>query len=101
MADKKLRFALMNKYKKRLLDIGKNSDMNMFAQQWAADALIDSFGYDTCLEAIDYYIKINSSPDWQWLTYNMDKVIQSMRMEQDDLKIRAALREGAKKWLDN
>lgn len=100
MADKKLRFALMNRYKKRLLEIGKSQDINMFAQQWAADALIDSFGYDSCLNAIDYYVRVNKSPDWQWLTYNMEKVLQSMKMEEEDIKTRAALREGAKKWLE-
>lgn len=73
----------------------------MFAQQWTADALIDSFGYDECLEAMEYYFKVVDKPDWTWFSYNMEKVIDARVNIENDLKVRAELREGAKKWLAN
>lgn len=101
MADKKLRFALMNKFKKKLQESGKNQDINLFSQQWAADAMIDSYGYDTCLDVIDYYFMVSSSPDWNWFAYNSEKVLQSKRSEEEDKQLRAKLRIGAKKWLED
>lgn len=100
MADKKLRFALMNKFKKRLQESGKNQDINLFSQQWAADAMIDSYGYDTCIDLMDYYFAISASPDWQWFAYNSEKVLQSKRIEDEDRDLRAKMRAGAKKWLE-
>jgi hypothetical protein len=99
MADKKLRFALLTQFKKHLSARGKSSYINMFAQQWAADALIESFGYDECVEGINYYFKINSSPDWTWLSYNMEKVLQAMKLEEEDQRIRAVNRARAREWL--
>ena len=99
MADKKLRFALLTKFKKNLSVIGKSQDINIYAQQWAADAMIESYGYDSCIDIIDYYFKVSESPDWTWLSYNSEKVLQSMRLEREDNELRAKLREGAKRWL--
>jgi hypothetical protein len=101
MADKKLRFALMNKFKKKLQESGKSQDINLFSQQWAADAMIDSYGYDQCLEAIEYYFSISASPDWTWFAYNSEKVIQSRRQDNEDRELRKKLRAGAKKWLES
>lgn len=101
MADKKLRFALLTNFKKHLSARGRNQTINMFAQQWAADALIDSFGYDECVEAIDYYFKVNNSPDWTWFTYNVEKVIASMKAEEEDQRIRAVNRARARVWLND
>ena len=55
MADKQQRFALMSIFKKRLKEKNLRQDMNLYSQQWAADALIESYGYDQCLNIIDYY----------------------------------------------
>lgn len=100
MADKKLRFALLTQFKKHLSARGKTQYINMFAQQWAADALIESFGYDECIEAMDYYFKINRTPDWTWFSYNAEKVIESKRLYDEDQRIRAINRRKARAWLD-
>ncbi len=100
MADKKLRFSLLTKFKKNLNAMGKDQDINIYAQQWAADAMIESYGYDKCVDIINYYFKVAESPDWTWLSYNSEKVLQSMKLEQEDLELRAKLREGAKRWLE-
>jgi hypothetical protein len=100
MADKKLRFALLDQFKKKLTTINKAQDINLYSQQWAADALIESYGYDNCIEIMDYYFIISASPDWTWFTYNYEKVLQSKRLEDEDMQLRAKLRAGAKKWLE-
>lgn len=101
MADKKQRFAILSKFKKRLSERGIQSDINIYSQQWAAEAMIESYGYDETINAIDYYFQISASPDWNWFAYNSEKVVQSKRLEEEDRAIRARLRQGAKKWLES
>lgn len=101
MAEKKFRFAILTKFKKRLSERGINSDINIYSQQWAADAMIESYGYDETIDAIDYYFSISSSPDWNWFAYNSEKVIQSKRSEEEDKRVRAKLRAKAKEWLES
>lgn len=101
MADKKYRFAILTKFKKLLSERGISSDINIYAQQWAADAMIDSYGYDETIDAIEYYFSISSSPDWTWFVYNSEKVIQSKKAEEQDKIIRKKLRDKAKEWLES
>lgn len=100
MADKKLRFALISHFQKRLALKGSKATINSFAQQWAADALIDSYGYDRCTSAIDYYVRVNQNPDWTWFTYNIDKVIVAEDEAAKDEFLRAQRRKKAKEWLN-
>lgn len=102
MADKKLRFAIISKFKKAASDKGKQlQPINMYSQQWAADAMIESYGFDKTVEAIEYYFTVSASPDWTWFAYNSDRLIQSMAEQDEDEKLRARLRAGAKKWLED
>lgn len=101
MAEKKYRFAILTKFKKLLSERNIYSDINIYSQQWAADAMIESYGYEETIDAIEYYFKISASPDWNWFAYNSEKVIQSKRSEEEDRIIRAKLRAGAKKWLES
>lgn len=101
MADKQQRFALMSIFKKRLKEKNLTQEMNLYSQQWAADALIESYGYDQCLNIIDYYFNVSSSPTWTWFTYNADKVLQSKSLEEEDMAVRKILRQKAKGWMEN
>lgn len=101
MADKKQRFAILTRFKKYLSERGLSSDINIYSQQWAAEAMIESYGYQETLDAIEYYFRISASPDWTWFSYNSEKVIQSKRLEEEDNIIRAKLRDGARKWLES
>jgi hypothetical protein len=101
MADKKQRFAILSRFKKRLGERGIHADINIYSQQWAAEAMIESYGYEETLDAIDYYFTVSASPDWSWFAYNSEKVIQSKKSEEEDRVIRAKLRAGAKKWLES
>lgn len=102
MADKKQRYALISYFKK----IAKEKDsrlnpINIHSQQWAADAMIESYGYEECKDLVDYYFMVSASPDWSWFAYNSDKLLQSKTVEEEDTRLRARLRQGAKKWLES
>lgn len=102
MADKKQRFALLSLFKKLHVDKGYGPlNINTFAQQWAADAIIDDVGYDRAREIINYYFKITQNPNWTWFTYNWEKVVASMEADIEDRKQRAIMREKAKEWLNS
>ena len=100
MVDKKLRFAMLTKFKKGLSARGLTQNINMFKEQWAADAMIESYGYDECLEAMDAYLANYKNPDWTWFSYNIDSVIEAKHNKDEDDRVRALLRKGAKEWLE-
>jgi len=102
MADKKQRFALISKFEKNARQKGVIlQPINKYSQQWAADAMIESYGYDECLDIIDYYFAVSASPDWSWFAYNSERLVQSRHIEKEDRELRARLRQGAKKWLED
>lgn len=102
MADKKQRFAIISKFEKLARQKGFSiQPINKYSQQWAADAMIESYGYEQSLEIVDYYFSVSASPDWSWLAYNSERLVQSKVSEEEDRMLRARLREGAKKWLEN
>lgn len=101
MADRKIRFGLISKFEQmcKMHDVNRPA-INKYREQWAADALLESFDYDQCIEAMEYYFLINDRPDWSWYCYNMEKLLQSKQMEEEDRQLRAALRAGQRKWLE-
>jgi len=102
MADKKQRYAIINYFKKTAKEYGiPIKPINIHSQQWAAEAMIESYGYDECLSIIDYYFYITETPDWSWLTYNSEKLVQSKLAEEEDREMRRVLRQKAKKWLED
>lgn len=101
MADKKQRFAVISKFEKLAREKGISiQPINKYSQQWAADAMIESYGYEKCLDIVGYYFNVSASPDWSWLAYNSERLVQSKAAEEEDRALRARLREGAKKWLE-
>lgn len=100
MADKKDRFALISRYKKLIKEkIKKDENINIHAQQWAADSLIESYGVEQCYDLIEYYVRVSASPTWKWFVNNADKVYESKRLKEEDDATRLLLREQAKEWL--
>lgn len=101
MADKKQRFAIISRFEKNAKDKGIfHQPINKYSQQWAADAMIESYGYENSLDIVDYYFIVSASPEWNWLAYNSEKLLQSKQSEEEDKRLRARLRQGAKKWLE-
>lgn len=99
MVDKKYRFALITRFKKFASEKSIAVNINIYAEQWAADALIESYGSDMCYEMLEYYFKVSESPNWTWFAYNADKVYKNLTNKKEDDRIREEMRQQAKVWL--
>lgn len=100
MADRKERFAVLSKFEKHWAMSGlPKLQVNKYNEQWAADALLESFELHDLYDAMQYYFKINDRPSWKGFANNVDRLLQSMKAKQEDEKFRAEMRQKAKEWL--
>jgi hypothetical protein len=100
MADRKDRFALISKFEQYC----KHNNVplqtiNKYNEQWAADALLESFTFDQLNQAMKYYFSINQRPTWKGFANNADRLLQSMHSKVKDDEFRAEMRNKAKEWL--
>jgi hypothetical protein len=100
MADRKDRMALLSRYNKYYLQrYEQKSNLNINVEQWAADALIESYGISDCYDLLEYYFSIAQEPSWNYFAYNAEKILNGRLDVQQDLKERIERRELARKWL--
>lgn len=100
MADRTQRFAVLSRFEKHWkLNGFPNLQMNKYNEQWAADALLESFNVDEIYNAMEYYFSINSRPTWKGFANNVDRLIQSQKDKEEDNRLRAERRAMAKEWL--
>jgi len=100
MADRKERFAILSRFEKHYKMSGLPPTMiNKYNEQWAADALIESFSLDEIYEAMEYYFQINPRPSWKGFANNVDRLLQSKADKEEDMRLRAERRAMAKEWL--
>lgn len=100
MSEKKDRFALISRYKKLAKEkTNRDENINIHSQQWAADALIESYGVEQCYDLIQYYVNVSASPTWKWFANNADKVYDAKKAKEKDDEDRKVLRQQAKEWL--
>lgn len=100
MADKKLRHALLSRYKKLAVSRNIDYNINIHVEQWAADSLIESYTLDICYELLDYYFKISEIPSWKWFVNNADKLYKNLQNKKEDDRIRELMKQQAKDWLN-
>jgi len=100
MAERKDRMALLSKYDKfHTLKYGDKPTYNRWSEQWAADALIDSYGIKQCIDLLEYYFDTARNPTWKYFSnFANDIKIAKERIEQDNLE-RQERRQKAKEWL--
>lgn len=100
MADRKDRFALLSKFEQYCK---KNNirppQINKYNEQWASDALLESFSFKEIVDAMEYYFQINNRPTWKGFANNVDRLIQSMQAKIVDDEFRKEMRKKAKEWL--
>lgn len=100
MADRKERFALLSRYSKlhtaRYID---KPQLNLNVEQWAADALVESYGLQGCYDLIQYYFDVASNPSWKYFANYAQDIFDKRRQYEQDLAERQQRREQAKKWL--
>jgi hypothetical protein len=100
MADRKDRMALLSRYSKlHKIKYQEKPIVNLNVEQWAADALIESFGLDVCYDMLQYYFDVSPSPSWKYFANYADNIINSREQVVQDLRERAERRQKAKEWL--
>jgi len=100
MADRKDRMALLSRFNKFYLQrYEQKSNMNLNVEQWAADALVESYGINQCYDLVEYYFSIAQEPSWNYFAYNAEKILNGRLDVQQDLKEREERRQLARKWL--
>lgn len=100
MADRKDRMALLSRYNKFYLQrYERKSNINLNVEQWAADALVESYGLPACYDLLEYYFNIAQDPTWNYFAYNAEKILNGKLDKEQDDKERAERRAKAKEWL--
>ena len=100
MADRKDRMALLSRFNKFYTQrFERKSNMNLNVEQWAADALVESYGISQCYDLLEYYFSVAQDPTWNYFAYNAEKILNGKLEVQEDIKQREELRKKAKEWL--
>ena len=100
MADRKDRMALLSRYNKlHLQRYEQKSNLNLNVEQWAADALVESYGLSYCYDLLDYYFNVAQNPTWNFFAYNAQDILNGREETNKDIKERQERRELARKWL--
>ena len=100
MADRKDRMALLSRYNKyHLQRYEQKSNLNLNVEQWAADALIESYGLPDCYNLLEYYFRVAQNPNWNFFAYNAESLLNAKINKEKDDKERAERRKMAKEWL--
>jgi len=100
MADRKDRMALLSRYSKLYTaKYEQKPQVNLNVEQWAADALIESYGIQFCYDLLQYYFDVAQSPSWKYFANYAQEIIDRKDQYEQDLLERQQRREQAKKWL--
>lgn len=100
MAERKDRMALLSRYSKyHTLKYEQKPSLNLNVEQWAADALIESYGLPACYDLLEYYFSVAQSPSWKYFANYADAIIEKREQFHQDIKERQERREMARKWL--
>ena len=100
MAERKDRMALLSRYSKyHTARYEIKPSLNLNVEQWASDALIESYGIGECYDLLEYYFSVAQSPTWNYFAYNAEKILQARLDRKQDDKERAERRRMAKEWL--
>jgi hypothetical protein len=92
--------ALLSRYNKLYLQrYEKKSNINLNVEQWASDALVESYGISACYDLLEYYFSIAQDPTWNFFAYNAEKILNGKLDKEQDDKDRIERRARAKEWL--
>jgi hypothetical protein len=101
MAERKDRMALLSRYSKfHTAKYEQKPSLNLNVEQWASDALIESYGISKCYDLLEYYFSVSQSPSWNYFAYNAEKILQARLDKEQDDKDRSERRKKAKEWLN-
>lgn len=102
MAERKERMALLSRYSKlHTFHYNEKPTLNLNVEQWAADALIESYGLQGCYDLLAYYFEVGNNPSWKYFAYYTEDIINARRLVEQDLQERAERRKLARAWLND
>jgi len=100
VAERKDRMALLSRYSKlHTARYEQKPSLNLNVEQWAADALIESYGLPECYTLLDYYFDANQNPTWKWFVNYADRIVDAIESRKQDEKERQERRQKAREWL--
>jgi hypothetical protein len=100
MVERKDRFALLSRYSKlHTARYEAKPQLNLNVEQWAADALIESYGIQGCYDLLQYYFEVAPSPSWKYFANYAHEIINRREQYEQDLLERQERRAQARKWL--
>jgi hypothetical protein len=101
MAERKDRMALLSRYAKlHTFHYEERPTINLNVEQWAADALIESYTMQGCYELLAYYFDVAEKPTWKYFAYYTEDIINAREQVKRDQEERAQRRRMAKEWLN-
>ena len=100
MAERKDRMALLSRYSKlHTQRFEQKPTLNLNVEQWAADALIESYGMPACYDLLEYYFSVAQNPTWKYFANYAHDIIDKQEQQKIDEQERKQRREMARKWL--
>lgn len=100
MAERKDRMALLSRYSKlHAQKFEVKPLLNLNVEQWAADALIESYTLQYCYDLLQYYFDVAQSPNWKYFANYAHEIIERRNQYEQDIAERQLRRQAAKKWL--
>jgi hypothetical protein len=101
MAERKDRMALLSRYAKlHKQRFEEKPLLNLNVEQWASDALIESYTLQFCYDLLEYYFEAAETPNWKYFANYADKIIDARQEYKRDLEERAERRKLAMQWLN-
>lgn len=99
--ERKDRMALLSRFSKLYnAKYKEKPSINLNVEQWAADALIESYTLPFCYDLLEYYFDVAQDPSWKYFANYADKIVDAREDYKRDLEERAQRRELAKQWLN-
>jgi hypothetical protein len=99
--ERKDRMALLSRYSKfHTAKYEEKPLLNLNVEQWAADALIESYTLPFCYDLLEYYFSVAETPTWKYFANYADKIIEARNEHKRDLEERAERRKLAQAWLN-
>jgi hypothetical protein len=100
MAERKDRMALLSRYSKlHTQRFEQKPSLNLNVEQWAADALIESYTLPSCYDLLEYYFSVAQNPNWKYFANYAGDIIDKQKQQNVDDKEREERRAMARKWL--
>ena len=99
--ERKDRMALLSRYSKfHTAKYEEKPLLNLTVEQWAADALIESYTLPFCYDLLEYYFSTAQTPTWKYFANYADKIVEAREDYKRDLEERAERRKAARAWLN-